>query len=214
MSRQGRGPSHGQRVSKEVPCPKDDKLRACLDECEETGRIVVFAGFTGSIDRIVKLCRTEGWAVVRCDGRGWQVTQADGSVVLDKEPLDFWADLVENPRVAFVSHPESGGMSLTLVESRMEVFYSNSFKPEYRTQAVERIHRPGMDLNRGCIVVDLIHLPSDERVLKIVRENRRLELMTMGEVMEGIEWETFGRCGWNASGGGGRVVLIWSASCS
>ena len=67
------------RVSKEVPCPKDDKLRACLDECEETGRIVVFAGFTGSIDRIVKLCRTEGWAVVRCDGRGWQVTQADGS---------------------------------------------------------------------------------------------------------------------------------------
>ena len=137
------------RVSKEVPCPKDNKLRACLDECEETGRIVVFAGFTGSIDRIVKLCRTEGWAVVRCDGRGWQVTQADGSVVLDKEPLDFWADLVKNPHVAFVSHPESGGMSLTLVESRMEVFYSNSFKPEYRTQAVERIHRPGMDLNRG-----------------------------------------------------------------
>ena len=36
--------------------------------------------------------------------------------------------------------------------------------------------------------MDLIHLPSDERVLKIVRENRRLELMTMGEVMEGIEW--------------------------
>jgi len=40
------------RVSKEVPCPRKS-LCGLLDECEETGRIVIFAGFTGSIDRIV-----------------------------------------------------------------------------------------------------------------------------------------------------------------
>jgi hypothetical protein len=175
------------RTVKEVPCPKDKALRDLLDECTETGRIVIFAGFTGSIDRIVKLCHNEGWAVVRCDGRGWQVTRDDGSAVLDEEALDFWANM-KNENVAFVSHPESGGMSLTLVESRMEVFYSNSFKPEYRTQAKERIHRLGMDMNKGAVCVDLIHLPTDERVLQVVNENRRLELMTMGELTAGIDW--------------------------
>ena len=47
-----------------------------------------------------------------------------------------------------------------------------------------------MDLNLGCLIVDLIHLPSDERVLDVIRANRRLELMTMGEVMAGVEWES------------------------
>jgi hypothetical protein len=36
----------------------------------------------------------------------------------------------------------------------------------------------------------LIHLPTDERVLDVIRENRKLELMTMGELMAGIQWET------------------------
>ena len=47
-----------------------------------------------------------------------------------------------------------------------------------------------MDLNKGCLIVDLIHLPSDERVLDVIRENRKLELMTMGELMAGVEWES------------------------
>jgi SNF2 family DNA or RNA helicase len=177
------------RVAKEVPCPKDKALCGLLDECEETGRIVIFAGFTGSVDRVVGLCRKEGWDVVRCDGRGWLVTKQNGETVLDEEPLDYWGNLEEHPRVAFVSHPESGGMSLTLTESRMAVYWSNSFKPEYRTQSEDRIHRLGMDLNKGCVIVDLLHLPTDQKVLEVIGENRKLELMTMGEVLGDINWE-------------------------
>jgi len=103
--------------------------------------------------------------------------------------LDYWADLEGHPRVAFVAHPESGGMSLTLPEARMAVYWSNTWKPEYRVQSEDRIHRIGSDTNRGVVIVDLIHLPSDERVLEVIRENRRLELMTMGEIMEGVTWE-------------------------
>ena len=44
------------RIAREVPCPKDAALKMLLDENEETGRIVIFAGFTGSVDRVVKLC--------------------------------------------------------------------------------------------------------------------------------------------------------------
>ncbi len=169
------------RTVREVPCPKETALRTLMEECEETGRIVIFAGFTGSVDRVCGICRNQGWSVVRCDGRGYEVTDNEGNVLADVEALDYWADVAGNPRVAFVAHPESGGMSLTLTESRMSVFWSNSFKPEYRSQAEDRIHRKGMDENLGCTIVDLVHLPSDERVIQVISENRRLELMTMGE---------------------------------
>ena len=92
-----------------------------------------------------------------------------------------------NPRVAFVAHPESGGMSLTLVEARTAVYWSNSFKPEYRAQSEDRIHRKGMDENLGCTIVDLVHLPTDERVLEVIRENRRLELLTMGDFTNALQ---------------------------
>lgn len=181
-----------KRIAREIPCPKETAFRGLLEECEETGRIVVFAGFTGSVDRCVNICHKEGWSVVRCDGRGFQVTNKDGNILTDSEALDFWADLENNPEVAFVAHPESGGMSLTLVESRMSVYWSNSFKPEYRGQSEDRIHRKGMDENLGCTIVDLVHLPTDERVLQIIRENRKLELMTLGELVDDIDWATSG----------------------
>ena len=136
---------------------------------------------------MANICRKEKWDVVRCDGRGFQVTTHDGQVVADVDPLDYWADLEENPRVAFVAHPESGGMSLTLVEARTAVYWSNSYKPEYRAQSEDRIHRKGMDENKGCTIVDLIHLPTDERVLEVIRANRKLELLTMGELSDALQ---------------------------
>jgi SNF2 family DNA or RNA helicase len=176
------------RTSHEVPCPKDAALKMLLDENEETGRLVIFAGFTGSVDRVARLCLKEKWTVVRCDQGTFQVLTHDGEPV-SEEPLDYWANM-NHPRVAFVANPESGGMSLTLVEARTAVYWSNSWKPEYRIQSEDRIHRIGMDLNLGCLIVDLIHLPTDERVLDVIRENRKLELMTMGELMAGVQWDT------------------------
>lgn len=174
------------RITKEVPCPKEKALKRDLETCEETGRVVIFAGFTGSVDRIANICRKEGWAVVRCDGRGWEVTVIENNEIKTitcdgEEALAYWANLNQNMRVAFVAHPESGGMSLTLVEARMCIFWSNSFKPEYRAQAEDRIHRKGMDENLGCEIVDYVHLPTDMRVIEVIQANRKLELMTMGE---------------------------------
>jgi SNF2 family DNA or RNA helicase len=171
------------RKVREVPCPKYKVLTELLEECEEQGRIVIFAAFTGTIDRVVKLCHKEGWNVVRLDGRGYQVTDWQDNP-MDEPPLEYWANL-DNSKVAFVAHPESGGQSLTLTESQKAVFVSNTHKPENRIQAEERVHRLGM--NRGCEIVDIFHLPSDRRVLEIVKDNRRLELMTLGEIIEGIE---------------------------
>jgi SNF2 family DNA or RNA helicase len=170
------------RVTKEVPCPKDAALRDLLEENEEQGRLVVFAGFTGTIDRIVKNCLKDKWAVVRIDGRGWVVYDMDGETVRQEKPLDYWADLANNPRVVIVAHPQSGGLGLTLTEARMAVFFSNDFSAESRSQAEDRIHRIGMDENLGATIVDLIHLPTDERVRDVLKENKKLESMTLGEL--------------------------------
>jgi len=178
---------HMVRVTKEVPCPKEDAIKELLEENEETGRLVVFAGFTASIDRITKTCQQAGWDVVRVDGRGWDVYSYLGDRIKDEKPLNYWADTESHPRVCFVAHPLSGGMALTLTESRMSVFYSNDFSTEGRIQAEARIHRIGMDMNKGCTIVDLVHLPTDERVIKVLKANRRLELMTLGELQEAYD---------------------------
>lgn len=170
------------RTVKEIPCPKDAAVRQLLDENEEQGRLVIFAGFTGSIDRITAICLKHNWAVVKIDGRGWKVYDFNGNPVLVDKPLNYWADLDNNARVVIVSHPLSGGLGLNLTESRMAVFYSNDFNPESRSQAMDRIHRMGMDENKGATIVDLIHLPTDERVRDVLQDNRRLELMTLGDM--------------------------------
>lgn len=174
------------RVTHELPCPKEDKMIDLLDENEEQGRIVVFAGFTGSVDRVTTLCLKKQWDVVRVDGRGWIVYHYDPDaekrvVIKDVAALDYWCDTENNRKVAFVAHPKSGGMALTLTEARMAVFWSNDFDPASRRQAEDRIHRKGMDENRGATIVDLFHLPYDEHVREVLAANRRLELMTLGE---------------------------------
>ncbi len=170
-----------ERTVKTIPCPKDEALVNLLDENEEQGRVVIFAGFTGSIDKIVELCKREKWAVVRVDGRGWITYDTEGNCVTCK-PLDYWADLESNSRVAFVANPKAGGMGLTLTEARMAIYYSNSYESESRVQSEDRIHRQGADRNVGVEIVDLIHLPTDEAVLERLKENRALELMSMGDI--------------------------------
>ena len=168
-----------KRVAKRVKCPKDDAYIDLLDENIEVGRMITFAGFQASIDRIRELCLGQGWDVVQIDGRGWKVFSKDPT---DLTPLKYWRQ--SDQRVVFLAHPASGGMGLTLTEASMAVYYSNDFSPESRSQSEDRGHRPGMDLNKGFTIVDLYNLHTDEYVRNILKENRRLELITLGELKE------------------------------
>jgi hypothetical protein len=167
------------RTSIQVKCPKEDALISLLGECEESERIVVFAGFQASVERCLEICKREGWHAIKCDGTEFTVYQPDGTPVDVANPLDFWGS--HDGKVAFVGNPQSAGYGITLTQSHMIVFWSNSFLTEVRTQAEDRIHRPGMDLNKGAMIVDLVHLPTDQKVIDLLKDNRRIELMTMGE---------------------------------
>ncbi len=174
--------------AKEIGTPKDDAFRQLLSMHEESGRFVMYGGFTGTIDRIVRIGLKEGWDVIRCDGRGF--------VGMRHDALKWsYGDLVpafqrkDSPvnKLLFAGHPEAGGMGLNLTRSHGVGFFSNSFKSDARSQSLARIHRIGMDNNLGATAFDLIYLPEDEVVLKVLSANRDLEKMTMVEFKRELE---------------------------
>jgi len=170
-----------ERHTKMIKCPKDEAIKDLLDENSDQGRLIIFAGFQGSIDRVRQICLDQKWDVVQVDGRGWKVFSETPT---DLKPIKYWRS--DAARVVYLAHPESGGTGLTLTEARMAVYYSNDFKPENRLQSEDRGHRPGMDLNKGFTIVDLYHLETDRHVRNVLKANRRLELMTLGEVQDAL----------------------------
>jgi len=179
-----------ERITIQVPCPKDDAIIDLLDEHDEIGRIVIYAGFTGSIDRLVTMVKKQGWAFIRVDGRGWIGELPDATTLDTDEALKAMDASHPNrlnymniiPRLAFIANPGSGGMGLTLTASPSIIYYSNDFNAESRIQSEDRIHRAGMDENRHPNIIDLFHLPSDEYVLRNLQAKRRLEKMTLGDL--------------------------------
>lgn len=170
----------------EVESPKIDALTELLDEVEEQGRLVVFAGFTGSIDRICAHVRKLGWEYIRVDGRGW--ASSIPGVTTDISMLRlFQEEQSQFPNVVFIGHPGSAGMGITLTASAMTVYYSNDFNAESRIQSEDRIHRVGMDTNRGATIVDLVLLPTDQKVLDNLARKRELQSITLGELQSAID---------------------------
>lgn len=183
------------RDMEEVPCPKDDILLELLDEHESIGRFIAWGGFTGTVDRIVRICHKAAWDVLRVDGRGYCGLGYKGDVLPDNDLLIAMDashprhdELKEKyPRLCFVGHPKAGGMALTLTASPTELFFSNDFDGEARMQAEDRFHRAGMDTNRGATVIDLIHLPTDKYVLDNLLNKKSLQNISMGELSKAME---------------------------
>jgi SNF2 family DNA or RNA helicase len=174
----------GKEVRKAITteCPKDQALSDLLDENEEYGRIVIYAGFTASVDRCVEICKKQKWSVIRVDGRG----------MVTSEPMHSPLETFQDPqrtveKIAFIAHPATSKTALTLTASSMIVYYSNTFVGDDRIQSEDRIHRIGMDMNRGATIVDLIHLPTDKYVLDNLKNKKRLQGITLGEFHQGVQ---------------------------
>lgn len=174
-----------ERQLLEVECPKDDVLKGLLDRHAEIGRFNIYAGFTGSIERVSKICRSEGWATIRVDGRGWEGMEAGGKRMdLDSEGLLRLYQGDDDRSVAFIGQPGAAGMGLTLTASPSTFFFSNDFNAESRLQAEDRGHRPGMDLERGGLIIDIEHLPTDRLVLNNLKAKRDLQHLSLTGLKE------------------------------
>lgn len=170
-----------ERSTDNFKSPKIDALLEILDEHEDVGRLVVFAGFTGSIDIVCDTVKKAGWEVIRVDGRGWHSTIPGNAPALLEA---FQGEQEKHPKVVFVGQPGAAGLGLTLTASPTILFYSNDFNSESRLQAEDRIHRPGMNKTRGATIIDLIHLPSDEYVLENLKKKKDLQSLTLGDLKE------------------------------
>lgn len=163
--------SDGIYKGKRIDCPKDDIWRGVLRECEDIGRVVGYAAFYESIDRMVEIAEEEGWVVWRLDGRG--------------SSKDFQSAYrtfqYAGGKMAFVGHPESGGMGLTLVASDTVFFYSNTYKTTDRMQAMARVCRPGMR-DYPAKVIDAVNLPIDDQVINRVDSKSRRQTMSMDRI--------------------------------
>lgn len=165
------------RTILEVPTPKDDILLEQLDLHRDVGRLNIYAGFTASVDRIIKICTKQEWGTIRADGRGWQGFSSKGTPLPNDKLLEIYASGEDN--LAFVAQAGAAGMGLTLTASPTTFFYSNTFNADDRLQAEDRGHRIGMDLERGGRIVDVIHLPTDKMILDNLQKKRDLQHMAL-----------------------------------
>lgn len=175
-----------KRSSDNYSSPKDKVFIDLLTECSDVGRFVVWGGFTGTIDRLIDIAHQQGWATLRYD-RLVQGQTADGKLIDSEILLDAMDNshprynelMREYPRICFVGHPDAGGIALTLHASPIALYFSNSFKGESRIQSEDRIHRIGMDVNKGATIIDLIHLNTDLVVLQNLKQKKKLQNLTL-----------------------------------
>ena len=183
------------RTAKYVKSPKEDVLRDLLDQHEDVGRFVVYGGFQATVDKIMEIVLGEKWTVIRADGRGWLGQTPEGDRLPNKDLLRiFQEEQHRHEKVCFVGQADAAGTGLTLTASPGLFYYSNSFNGEARIQSEDRIHRLGMDLNRGATIYDCFHLPTDELVYNNLKAKKDLQALSMREIDQFIkEAEDAGR---------------------
>lgn len=182
-----------RRGTNRMPCPKDEALEEIIEEHNDVGRLVTYAGFTGSVDRVTEVYLKSKWSVLRVDGRGWHVLNGQGAKNLlppnGKEAYKIFRHEVDAfPKVAFVAQASTAAHGLNFDCCPTMVFYSNDFNFENRIQADERNMRGRIAetlVKHGrehVLVLDLVHLEADMVVLKNHKAKRKLQSLTMGDL--------------------------------
>lgn len=181
------------KVPKYVNTPKEKVLKDCLEEYQDDGRVVIWAAYHGSLDRCLEVVKKNDWNYICIDGRGWRSDLTKNP----KEMLRLFQDRENGPdKIAVIAHPGSGGTGLTLTGAGVAIYYSNDFSYESRAQSEDRIHRLGMDTNRGATIIDIIHLPSDRYVLNNLMVKKKLQAISMGDVQTALNTVTHSQMGY------------------
>lgn len=165
--------------------PKEDQLRMDLDLYEDAvddcGRVIIYAGFTKSVDKCVEICVEKEWTVLRLDARGYKVFgEGDKDLCLDE--MDGSTNKGVIKKLAFVAQADAAATGLELSASPVIIRYSNSNNGAAFQQAEARPHSNNMNRQLGLLVKDYIHLPIDLTILEAHKSKRKLQSISMGEV--------------------------------
>lgn len=195
-----------------VGSPKLDQLKEDLIEYSEActtnisgknavacGRLIIYAGFKGSIDIITKTCLEEGWVVLQIDARGWQIAtptveelvgQSFNSVLGQKIDVDLCLQEMDRStntglidKLVIVANPEAGGEGNEFSAAPVIIYYSNSNNGKARMQSEARPHSNNMDKAKGLLIKDYCHLPSDYKIRESLMAKKDLQAITMGDIL-------------------------------
>jgi hypothetical protein len=145
------------------------RLAAFLDWLEDVGKqqVIVWCRFTRDVDLITRALGPP--RCVRFDG---EVNEKEKTQALDL--------FKSGKRQICVAKASSMGMGLTLVNSSISFYYSNTFSLLERLQSEDRQHRPGQ--HNPVTYVDLIaDRTVDAKILKSLRENNETARKVVGD---------------------------------
>lgn len=174
-----------KRVAVQIECPKEQLMIDQLEECDEAMRFVGFGSFHGAIDRMTSIALAKGWEVIQVDGRGFNYfgSELRSSVKNDSDALfKFSSKEIYKNKLAYIGHSGSGGTGVSLSSSPTIFYWCNSFDGGARMQSIERGSDLGMDMARGCKIVDAICLSVDEYVLDNLDRKEKLQSLTLDEL--------------------------------
>jgi SNF2 family DNA or RNA helicase len=157
-----------------VPKGENPRLAAFMDWLEDIGsqQCIVWCRFTRDVDLITRALGPP--RCVRFDGQ-----------VNEKEKIKALDLFTGGKRPICVAKASSMGMGLTLVNSSISFYYSNTFSLLERLQSEDRQHRPGQ--HNPVTYVDLIADKTvDERILQSLRANDEMARRVVGDAFR--EW--------------------------
>ncbi len=164
-------------VKRTFHTPKDDLLLEYLLDLERN-RLVVYAAYHATIDKLVRMAQENKWDVIKLDGRGMYTSKRGLTI----EQFQNRTNCIR-PTV-FIGHPQAGGQGLTLNASDTIIYYSNDFSAVARPQSEDRIHRIG---TTKAVIVDFYWIPTDRYIRELLRDRRGIAAITTGEINEYLE---------------------------
>jgi Mesyanzhinovviridae DNA helicase len=157
-----------------VPRGENPRFAAFMDWLEDVGsqQSIVWCRFTRDVDLI-----TRELGPPRCVRYDGEVNEKEKSRALDL--------FMSGKRQICVAKAASMGMGLTLVNSSISLYYSNTFSLLERLQSEDRQHRPGQ--HNPVTYVDLVADGTvDLKILQSLRESNEVASRVVGDAYR--EW--------------------------
>ena len=157
-----------------VPKGENPRLAAFKDWLEDVGKqqVIVWCRFTRDVDLIIR-----EFGPPRCVRYDGEVNEKAKTQALDL--------FKSGKRQICVAKASSMGMGLTLVNSSISFYYSNTFSLLERLQSEDRQHRPGQ--YNPVTYVDLVADGTvDLKILKSLRESNEIASRVVGDTYR--EW--------------------------
>jgi SNF2 family DNA or RNA helicase len=90
-------------------------------------------------------------------------------------------------KLVILAQADSASTGLEFSAAPKIIYYSNSFNGSARMQSEDRVH--SMNTKSSPLIIDYIHLPTDELVLKNLKTKKDLQSISLGEVLDYLSLE-------------------------